>query len=69
MFLNSGDYLCNTNVLKEIFSNESEADIIYGNMQIDYGNGKIEFGKMPSILTFKQMYIMAPCFIYKKKFI
>lgn len=57
LFLNSGDYLCNTNVLKRIFSNESVADIIYGNMQIDYGNGKIEFGKMPSKLTFKQMYL------------
>ena len=57
LFLNSGDYLCNSDVLKKVFNKESIADIIYGNMQIDYGNGKIEFGKMPSKLTFKQMYL------------
>jgi glycosyltransferase involved in cell wall biosynthesis len=57
LFLNSGDYLCNSDVFKKVFNKESIADIIYGNMQIDYGNGKIEFGKMPSKLTFKQMYL------------
>jgi glycosyltransferase involved in cell wall biosynthesis len=57
LFLNSGDYLCNVDVLKKIFNKESIADIIYGNMQIDYGNGKILSGKMPSKLTFKQMYL------------
>jgi glycosyltransferase involved in cell wall biosynthesis len=57
LFLNSGDYLCNSDVFKKVFNKESIADIIYGNMQIDYGNGKIEFGKMPPKITFKQMYI------------
>lgn len=57
LFLNSGDYLCNSDVLKKVFNKESIADIIYGNMQIDYGSGKIEFGKMPPIITFKQMYL------------
>ena len=57
LFLNSGDYLVNNNVLKSVFEKQQTADIIYGNMQIDWGNGKITFGKMPDKITFKQMYI------------
>ena len=57
LFLNSGDYLVNNNVLKSVFEKQQTADIIYGNMQIDWGNGKITSGKMPDKITFKQMYI------------
>lgn len=57
LFLNSGDYLCNSYVLFNVFKINFIADIIYGNMQIDYGNGKIEFGKMPAKLTFKKMFL------------
>lgn len=57
LFLNSGDYLVNSDVLKSVFEKQQTADIIYGNMQIDWGNGKISSGKMPDKITFKQMYI------------
>lgn len=57
LFLNSGDYLVNNDVLKSVFDQHQTADILYGNMQIDWGNGKITFGKMPDKITFKQMYI------------
>jgi glycosyltransferase involved in cell wall biosynthesis len=57
LFLNSGDYLVNKDVLKSVFEYQQTADIIYGNMQIDWGNGKITSGKMPDKITFKQMYI------------
>lgn len=57
LFLNSGDYLVNKDVLKSAFEHQQTADIIYGNMQIDWGNGKITSGKMPDKITFKQMYL------------
>jgi glycosyltransferase involved in cell wall biosynthesis len=57
LFLNSGDYLVNKDVLKSVFEHQQTADIIYGNMQIDWGNGKITSGKMPDKITFKQMYL------------
>lgn len=57
LFLNSGDYLVNKDVLKFVFDQCQSVDIIYGNMQIDWGNGKITFGKMPDKISFKQMYI------------
>ena len=57
LFLNSGDYLVNSDVLKSVFEKQQTADIIYGNMQIDLGNGKITSGKMPDKITFKQMYL------------
>jgi glycosyltransferase involved in cell wall biosynthesis len=57
LFLNSGDYLVNKDVLKSVFEQSHAVDIIYGDMQIDWGNGKITSGKMPDKITFKQMYL------------
>ena len=51
LFLNSGDFLVNESVFEKIFSNNLDTDIIYGDMLIDYGNGKIEYGKSPNRLT------------------
>ena len=56
LFLNSGDFLYNNNVLSEIFTTNSNADILYGNMMIDWGNGKKTEGKMPDVITTQQMY-------------
>ena len=56
LFLNSGDYLANENVLNTFLSEHHEEDIIYGNMLIDWGNGKIILGKMPPEITYLQMY-------------
>lgn len=56
LFLNSGDFLCSDKVLEEVFVITSIADIIYGNMMIDWGNGKKTEGKMPDTITTQQMY-------------
>lgn len=57
LFLNSGDYLFNATVLENVFSNKSDADIIYGNMQIDWGNDNLKIGKMPQKITFEHIYL------------
>ncbi len=51
LFLNSGDFLVNDFVLANVFEKNLTSDIIYGDMLIDYGNGKIEYGKSPEKLT------------------
>ncbi|MBP7283658.1 MAG: glycosyltransferase [Leptospiraceae bacterium] len=51
LFLNSGDFLVNDSVLEIVFSKKINTDIIYGDMLIDYGNGKVEYGKSPERLT------------------
>lgn len=56
LFLNSGDFLYNNKVLEEVFAANSTADIIYGNMLMDWGNGKKTEGKMPDTITTQQMY-------------
>jgi glycosyltransferase involved in cell wall biosynthesis len=55
LFLNSGDYLVNDYVLKKVFAIKHNAAIIYGNMQIDWGNNNIKIGKMPSKITLNHM--------------
>ncbi|TGK24547.1 glycosyltransferase [Leptospira yasudae] len=50
LFLNSGDFLANSTVLADVFSKDSDADFIYGDMLIDYGNGIIKYGKSPEDL-------------------
>ena len=56
LFLNSGDYLADENVLQEVFRHGHSNDIIYGDMIIDHGNGRMTHGKMPERITFYQMY-------------
>jgi len=51
LFLNSGDYLANENVLKEIFSKNYDDDIIYGDMLIDKGEGKLHYGSQPDSIN------------------
>jgi glycosyltransferase involved in cell wall biosynthesis len=57
LFINSGDFLAKSNVLTKIFEYQYTTDIIYGNMIIDWGYGKLEYGKMPSKITFHQMFV------------
>jgi glycosyltransferase involved in cell wall biosynthesis len=56
LFLNSGDFLVNEKVLKNVFSKNYSEDILYGNMMIDYGNKKVTLGKMPAVISLYQMY-------------
>ncbi len=55
LFLNSGDYLAEKDILKKIFSKNPTADIAYGNMYIVHEDGRKEKGYMPPEITFYQM--------------
>lgn len=56
LFLNSGDFLFDKDVFEKTFQSNHAEDIIYGNMMIDWGNGKITLGTMPDKITYHQMY-------------
>jgi glycosyltransferase involved in cell wall biosynthesis len=55
LFLNAGDILCDTYILKNIFSSDVSADINYGNMMFDNGNGIRVPGLMPEKISIRQM--------------
>lgn len=57
LFLNSGDFVTNKNVLADVSNRGLDADIVYGNMIIHHRNGKKELGKMPEQITFHQMIV------------
>jgi len=46
-FLNSGDYAYKDTTLEEIFANEFDEDIVYGNMMMEKENGSYKFRKFP----------------------
>jgi len=56
LFLNSGDYLCDDSVLKNVFSINYTDDILYGDMKVDWNNGKITLEQMPEKVTLSHMY-------------
>jgi glycosyltransferase involved in cell wall biosynthesis len=51
LFLNSGDFLADAQVLNDVFTSKWQADICYGNMFIDDANGTRRLGLMPRKLT------------------
>ncbi len=55
LFLNSGDYLAEKDILKKVFYKKPTADIVYGNMYIVYSKDRMEKGYMPAELTFYHM--------------
>lgn len=58
LFLNSGDYLIDSNVLEKVFSQNFDEDIVYGNILKEYSSGKIEQDKYPqrSELTLADLF-------------
>lgn len=56
LFLNSGDFFCDNRVLERVMSYGLDCDIVYGNMMINWGNGKITPGKMPKKISVEHMY-------------
>jgi glycosyltransferase involved in cell wall biosynthesis len=56
LFLNSGDFLVDRNVLGKVFQKENDEDIIYGNMRINWGGNNISHGKMPDVISLEHMY-------------
>jgi len=68
LFLNSGDYLVDDNVLKTVISTVHTEDIIYGNLLINEKDTKKEY-YYPSKLTFDFMFDYSlghPCTFIKK---
>jgi glycosyltransferase involved in cell wall biosynthesis len=55
LFLNSGDFLVDDKVLKRVLLKDLDKDIVYGDMMINWGNGKITKGEMPDQLTLPHM--------------
>ena len=56
LFLNSGDYLVNDSVLKKVFSFNFTEDILFGDMKVDWNNGKITLEQMPEKISLSHMY-------------
>jgi glycosyltransferase involved in cell wall biosynthesis len=57
LFLNSGDWLADANVLQEIFNNDHHEDILYCNSYLYYLNRKIEVLSYPDELSMRYFYI------------
>lgn len=55
LFLNSGDYLASPDVFRCVFRLSRSEDILYGNMIIDYGDGRKRLGRMPRRITLEHM--------------
>ncbi|AHM61455.1 colanic acid biosynthesis glycosyl transferase [Flammeovirgaceae bacterium 311] len=56
LFLNSGDYLCNEQVVEQLLSHSrGDADLIYGNLLRVFPNGMRDKVKMPETLTVETM--------------
>ena len=55
LFLNSGDFLVNSNVLSNVFSNYEDVDILYGDLILQNSIGQ-RLQKFPDELTFYWLY-------------
>jgi glycosyltransferase involved in cell wall biosynthesis len=56
LFLNSGDVLCGKDVFSKVFQSQRSEDVLYGNMLLDFGNGKTKQAKMLDLIDAYQMY-------------
>ncbi|MEO6904409.1 MAG: glycosyltransferase family 2 protein [Bacteroidia bacterium] len=56
LFLNSGDYLVNENIIDKIFNTSPIEDIIYGELIFDFKNNNQVLKKLPSILTLTYLF-------------
>lgn len=56
LFLNSGDYLCNEHVINKLLAKGGEeADLIYGNLERAFPDGRKDVAKMPASITVERM--------------
>jgi glycosyltransferase involved in cell wall biosynthesis len=56
LFLNSGDYLVNSDVIAKVFGREYSQDILYGELIFDFGAGHKEIAKLPEKLDLVHLY-------------
>jgi glycosyltransferase involved in cell wall biosynthesis len=72
LFLNSGDWLVNDNILSKVFSEILQEDIIYGNIYLIHKNGTKTVCNFPDKWTFRAFlrYVIPhqAAFIKKKLF-
>lgn len=69
LFLNAGDYLCNKNILNNIFSFDFDEDLIYGDIIYQFKNGFKFRKRMPSQITSIFMLLNSlphPCCLIKR---
>jgi glycosyltransferase involved in cell wall biosynthesis len=55
LFINSGDYLVDKNVLQKFIYAKSQADIITGDMLIADSNGNLSYANSPDKITIRKM--------------
>ncbi len=70
LFLNSGDYLINSNVLKKVFILNPQEDVLYGELIFDFGNKNKKKAKLPKQLTALHLFkdnIWHPASFIKKE--
>lgn len=56
LFLNSGDILFDASVFEKVFKSNLSADILYGDMMLDFGKGSYKKGIMPKVIDSYQLY-------------
>jgi len=69
LFLNSGDILSSNNILRTVFSQSHDEDIIYGNLIRKKGNKKYRITKYPEKLTLYHFYNQVPSLHHQASFI
>lgn len=55
LFLNSGDYLVDTNTIQSIFSNEFTEDLVYGDLMVDNGKDPLYTIEQPDPFLFEDI--------------
>ena len=55
-FLNSGDVLCSSNILHEVFTKIPKVDIVYGDLEINETKGVSYIQKYPDTLSLSTLY-------------
>lgn len=56
LFLNAGDFLCNSGILKEIFELNATEDLLYCDMLYDCGSLGVQYSKQPEKLSLFHLY-------------
>lgn len=57
LFLNSGDFLINKDVIQKVFSKKQVADILYGELIFDFGGENKKLAKLPEQLTREYIFV------------
>lgn len=56
LFLNSGDYLADSGIIAKVFDANHDAEILYGELIFDFGEGRKEVAKRPEKIDMPYLY-------------